>query len=88
MFIPIIKKTIRENPIGEEIRVRYDIDNVWNEFVYKENKVLLFIDKYLIKMKEGLKLCGDLTHNNSFVKTNDILEEATYYLKLSTKSRH
>ena len=47
MFIPLTNKIIRENSIGEETRVRYDINCLWQEFVYKENKILFFINKYI-----------------------------------------
>ncbi len=80
MFIPKMNKIIRENPIGEEQRVRYDINNVWEEFSYKENKVLFFADKYLNNLLDGLSIYNDLINQkNIAIFSNHILEEAIYY---------
>ena len=80
MFIPITNKSIRENPVGEETRVRYDIDNLWQEFVFKENKILLFINKYLTFFVNGLNIYSDLFYeNNISIPSNEVIEESIFY---------
>lgn len=80
MFIPITNKMVVENPTGEETRVRYDISNVWDEFVYKENKVLFFINKYLNNMLNGINVnIGLMDKVDIWFPTNNIIEEAIYY---------
>ncbi|MBE5820300.1 MAG: hypothetical protein E7310_05775 [Clostridiales bacterium] len=80
MFIPRINKIMRENPIEREVRVRYNIDNVWDNFVYLENKILFYIDKYLNRFLEGLNRYGNIRNqSNIILPVNTILEEAIYY---------
>ena len=80
MFIPQTNKIIRESPIGDETRIRYDINNVWDDFVYLENKILFFIDKYLNTFLRGININKDIMKNcNIIIPSNNILEESTYY---------
>ena len=44
MFIPLYYKTIKENEYDEKM-VQYDIENVIEEFCYKEKKTIFFINK-------------------------------------------
>jgi len=79
MFIPINYKRMKEVAIGEEVRVRYDIDNVWDEFVYKENKVLFFVRKYFEYMLSGLDPMETMMKNSISFPINEIIEQALYY---------
>ena len=80
MFIPISNKMAAEYPTSEETRLRYDISNVWDEFVYKENKVLFFINKYLNNMLNGINADIDLMDKvDIWFPINNIIEEAIYY---------
>ena len=80
MFIPCMNKRLRDNPIGQETRVRYDINEIWNDFVYKENKVLYFIDKYLQNMISGLEHYSNVLNENGVTTMpNETLEVAAYY---------
>lgn len=82
MFIPVMNKILRETPIGEEVRVRYDVDQVWNEFVFLENKVLFFINKFLKSFLDGLKLNKEFfDKTNIQFSSNEIIEEAIYYFE-------
>lgn len=80
MFIPITNKVIQENLVEEEKRVRYDFEELWYDFVFKENKVLFFIDKYLNSFLDGLSIC-DISKNmkNISMSSNETIEKAIYY---------
>lgn len=80
MFIPRMNKIIRETPIGDETKVRYDINNVWDDFVYLENKILFFINKYLNTFTKGININKDIMNNcNITIPSNNILDESIYY---------
>lgn len=82
MSIPAMDKMLRETPIGEEIRVRYDINEVWDEFVYFENKVLFFINNFLKTFLKGLVNSGEILNKiNIQFTSNEIIEEAIYYFE-------
>ncbi len=69
MFIPLMDKILSENPVGEETRVRYDIDQIWEDFAYKENKILFFIDKYLNNLSHGLELYDNILNKKKYIYT-------------------
>lgn len=80
MFIPKLNKLIRETPIGYETRVKYDINDVWDKFVYLENKILFFIDKYLYTFIKGINVYKEIMNNcNTTISSNNILDESIYY---------
>ena len=80
MFIPKLNKLIRETPIGYETRVKYDINDVWDKFVYLENKILFFIDKYLYTFIKGINVNKEIMNNcNTTISSNNILDESIYY---------
>lgn len=53
MFIPSFHKFANDD--GKEKLVKYGINEVWNEFMFRENKILFFIDKYLETFSSALK---------------------------------
>ena len=80
MFIPKLNKLIKETPIGYETRVKYDINDVWDKFVYLENKILFFIDKYLYTFIKGINVNKEIMNNcNTTISSNNILDESIYY---------
>lgn len=80
MFIPKMNKIIKKTHVGDETRVRYDINNVWDDFVYLENKILFFIDKYLNTFIKGININKGIMNNcNITIPSNNILDESIYY---------
>lgn len=79
MFIPISFKMMKETPIGKEIRVRYDINEVWDEFVYKENKILFFIRKHFECMISSLEHYEHIMKENVSFPIDENIEQAFYY---------
>ena len=68
MFIPLSYKTIKENEYDEKM-VQYDIDieNVIEEFCYKEKKTIFFINKFLEVFKQIIILDKKLFSEKIFV---------------------
>lgn len=79
MFIPISFRMMKEIPIGREIRVRYDIKEVWEEFVYKENKVIFFIKKHLECMINSLEYYEQNIKEDISFPIDENMEQAFYY---------
>lgn len=83
MFIVRIDSLAAETPADEEVRVRYDVSSVWDDFVYKENKVLFFTNKYLSYMLNGMSSINaniDLANKvDAWFSVSNIMEEAIYY---------
>ena len=80
MFIPQTNKIKRESSIEDEVRCRYDINNVWDEFACLENKILFFIDKYINTFLKGININKDVMNNcNIIIPSNKVLDESIYY---------
>lgn len=79
MFIPLTNKMFKENGT-EEVKVQYGIDNVINEFLYKENKTLFFIENLLkCYMKIFESQSEMFLKNNISFPPNKNYCELTYY---------
>lgn len=79
MFIPLANKIVKENGT-EEVKVQYGIEDVINEFLYKENKTLFLIKQLLKCYMQILKNQSEmfLKNNISFSPSKDYYE-LTYY---------
>lgn len=79
MFIPLYKNYILEEE-NKEIPVQYDIRQVVQEFLYKEKKVVFFIDKFLKTYKLILEIDKILfLKKDIFLPRNYYYDELTYY---------
>lgn len=78
MFIPSSHKYLKDD--GKEKLVQYGINEVYNEFVFKENKILFFIEKYLKSFKNILE-CGFIPFqkNNVCIPINNLCDEMIYF---------
>ena len=80
MHVPQYSKTMNEDLSVSKQRELYNICKAWDEFSYLENKTLFFIDKYLKRFTEGLKVNEEIIDGqNIILPSNSILEEAVYY---------
>lgn len=78
MFIPSSHKFVNDD--GKEKLVKYGINEIWNDFVFKENKILFFINKYLETFNRALKnYCIKFEEDNISFSPIDLFEEMAYY---------
>lgn len=78
MFIPSFHKHMNDD--GKEKLVIYGIDEVWKDFMYKENKILFFLDKYLESFDKGLrKYCKNFEGDDISFPPIDLFDEMVYY---------
>lgn len=78
MFIPSFHKHMNDD--GKEKIVIYGIDEVWENFIYKENEILFFLDKYLESFDKGLrKYCKNFDGDDICFPPIDLFDEMVYY---------
>lgn len=78
MFIPASHKFINDD--GKEKLVKYGINEVWKDFMFKENKTLFFIDKYLETFDNALKnYCKKFEGDDISFPPIDLFDEMAYY---------
>ncbi len=78
MIIPSTHKYASDD--GKTKLVKYGINDVWNEFMFKENKILFFIDKYLETFSSALKNYSTrFKEDNISFPPNALFNEMVYY---------
>lgn len=78
MFIPLTHKY--KNDYLDDKLIQYGINEVWNDFMFKENKILFFLDKYLETFDNVLrKYCKKFEEDNISFPPIDLLDEMVYY---------
>lgn len=79
MFIPLNNKVIKQTG-DKEVQVQYEIENVINEFLYKENKTIFLIGKFLICYLKILNTTSKLfLEKNICFPPDSRYQELTYY---------
>lgn len=62
-----------------EMKVQYGINEVFNDFLFKEKQIIFFMDKYLTTYYEILKRIDEFKSNDCFIAPNQLNEEMVFY---------